>query len=69
VSGPLLAAQFEFAADGSHRRPQINNNKVIKYDQQPSQGISRFSFDPGETIRNNTISGNTVLGYGPPDGR
>ena len=46
---------------------QINNNKVIKYDQQPSQGISMFSFDPAETIRNNTISGNTVLGYGPPD--
>jgi hypothetical protein len=46
----------------------ISSNRLTKFDQQTSGvGINVFSFDHRESISNNTISGNTVLGYGSPD--
>ena len=47
----------------------ISGNKVIKYDQRTAgTGVRIFSFDPEESIRNNTVSGNTVLGFGTDEG-
>lgn len=47
----------------------ISGNKVIKYDQRTAgTGVRIFSFDPEESIRNNTVSGNTVLGFGSDEG-
>ena len=43
----------------------ITRNKVIKYDQRSAgTGVRIFSLEPEESIRNNTVSGNMVLGFG-----